>query len=378
MLVGTGIITTVLCTRLHMLATIVISFYYSAILYPIVAHWLWVGHGWMQSAQTIVADYAHGVSVYTTASTFAGVGAIILGRRLLRFSEISEISVVSGEVSKNTVTGYILVIIGLIAFSLPTPEEEYRLKYNRFDGVLFTNNVLALSAAGLVTIILDVTFNCRTRVTYWPLIKYLQAAVAGIVALSCGINTFSPTVSFIIGLIAGVVFFFIATLIQHFFIEDNCNIIACCFVNSFLASIFSQLFPTNENIFKTIHHKNLLWQLACHLIIFAVSFLSAVIILLLLYVSNYLKSGSEILNHSRATAVYKNKMFLNFSKTVKYIEPGVTKPSDEEFDTVNQILGSASRESMVSKSSSSDVSNRKSKRFINLQENTARLKKPRP
>lgn len=393
MLVGTGIVTTALCTRLHILAIAIISFFYSAILYPIVSHWLWVDHGWMQSNQAIVKDYAGGLAVHSTASTFAAAGGVLLGRRLLRFSEISEISVIGVETSKNTVTGYMLLIIGLIVFSLPTPEEEFRLKYNNFDGVLFTNSILALSAAGLVTIFLDIAINCRRTVTYWSLLKYFQAAVAGVVALSCGVDVFSAIESFVIGLIAGALFFFTASLINHTVIEDNCNIIAINLACSFLASISSQL--TYKDLTKA-QNRNIVWQLTCHFIILGASFVSAILILLLLCVTKRLRSKSETINHKRAKAACKNKRIpsfiklFNFSKGAKYIEPGRFKSATDIQSNMSVLVGKnikhrlsqnriSSKESIVPQISSSntDVFKQRSKRFINLQENSTKWRKGR-
>lgn len=376
MLVGTGIITTMLCTRIHILTIVIISFFYSAVLYPIVSYWLWMDHGWMQLKETHVKDYAGGLSVYTTASTFASVGAILLGRRVLRLSDISEMSVIGVEVPRTTVAGYMFVIVGLIVFSLPTPEEEFRLKYNNFDGVLFTNSVLALSAAALVTILLDVVINRRKTITYWPLLKYLQAAIAGIIALSSGIDIFSAIESFIVGIIAGITFFCTTSIIHISFIEDNCNIIASYFSCSFLSSLLSQY---------KIHNSGFLWQLSCYFIIFSITFVTAAVLLLFLYVTKRFRSKNEVLNHERAKTTYRNKLF-RVSENAGYIEPGTFKAtmnnnSDTEI-TNRKIIKSKSgqnstpfdsKESIVTQLSSIDnFSRRPLKKYINLQKSSSK------
>lgn len=391
-LVGTGMITTVLCTRVHMLAAAVISFFYSAILYPVVAHWLWIDHGWMQQTRTVtVNNYAGGLAVHTTASTVASVGAILLGRRLLRLSDISEISIIGVEVSRNTVAGYMFVIIGLIVFSLPTPEEEFRLKYNNFDGVLFTNNVLGLSAAGLITILLDISINCRKTITYWPLLKYLQASIAGVIALSCGVDIFSPIASFGVGLFTGLVFFFTSTAIHHSFIEDNCNIIASSFISSFLASLLSQVVSKNDAL------QAIIWQIFSHLIICVFSFVSAMLLLLLFYVSNRLKSKSELVNHERSRVAYRRntrasyRNLFSLSKGAGYVEPGTSKVNiDNKFSTevvgdriVKQEAsdenstvtdwGETSVTPVSSTDNTSNISRRSSKKYINLQASSSRI-----
>lgn len=393
-LVGSGIITSVLSTRIHLLATTIISFFYSAVLYPIVAHWLWVDHGWMQVNKTIIKDYAGGLAVHTTASTFASVGAIVLGRRLLRLSDISEISVVGVEVSKNTIAGYMFVIIGFIAFSLPTPEEEFRLNYNKFNGVLFTNSVMSLSAAGLVTILLDVITNYKKAFTYWSILKYLQAAIGGLVALSCGVDTFSPFASFLVGLVAGMLFFFTAALVSISFIEDNCNIVASSFICSFLASLLSQMISKNTII---IHLKNFTWQMSCHLIIFVTSFAFATVIILLLYASNRLKTKREKINHERATATYKMnkrpsyKKLFSVSSSAGYLEPGLSNKAitNNENSAGEGNVASKnvkpktshveeSNESIITQISSSDtdfVISKRNSKIINLQESTSKTKK---
>lgn len=351
----------------------------------------------MQQVKTTINDYAGGLAVHTTASTFAAVGAIFLGRRLLRLSDISEISVIGTEISKNTVAGYIFVLIGLIVFSLPTPEEEYRLQYKKFDGLLFTNSVLSLSAAGLITILLDLIFTCKNKITYWALLKYLQAAIAGVVALSCGLHTFSPIASFFVGLTAGALFFIFAALVHLSFIEDNCNIIASSFICSFLASFASQLIHKSETRFGAIHSENFTWQLTCYFIIFTVSFISAILIFLLLYVSGRLKSKSENVNHKRAIVAYRSKKrtsvmkLFAVAKNVRYVEPGTAKAGEEdvvvgtsikqEASEVTDIDTTLSKESSVTKIWSSqedpDRNRKKPKKYLNLQESATQIKRSR-
>lgn len=334
----------------------------------------------MQQNKTIVNDYAGGLSVHTTASTFATVGAILLGRRLLLLSDINEISIIGVEVSRNTVAGYLFVIIGLIVFSLPTPEEEFRLSYNRFDGVLFTNSVLALSAAGLINILLDVFIKCKKTFTYWPLLKYLQAAIAGVVALSCGIDSFSPIAAFGVGLFTGMVFYFISTAIHYSFIEDNCNIIASCLISSFFASLLSKL------ISKIDTFSAIIWQVFSHLIICVFSFVSAILLLLLFYIRNRFKSTNEMVNHERATNAYKRKRgssykkLFSISKCAGYAEPGTSRVTlDNESvaeETIKQktSTGTDWKGSSTTSPSSTDYGSKRSlKKYINLQKSLSKI-----
>lgn len=359
-------------------------------------------HGWMQLRETTVNNYAGGLSVYTTAGTFAFVGAVFLRRRLLRLSELSELSVIGVDISKNTIAGYMFVLIGFIVFSLPTPEEEYSLKHKHFDGVLFTNSALALSASGLMTILLDVTISRRHTITYWALLKYLQAANAGVVALSCSINTISPLASFIMGVTAGAAFFLFSTVIHHSLMEDNCNMITSTLICSFLASLLSDLISKNQTMVTSLLNKKFSWQLACYFIIFTVTFISAILIFLILYVSNRLKSRSEKLNHKRAIVMQKSRGRVSVKKLftalsgVRIIEPGIRKAGVSESGDEDVIVGISierepsqntetdtilSQESSLTKFSTSEdgrgKNRKKQKKYLNLQESATQIKKSR-
>lgn len=399
-LIGTAIITTVLCTRLHFAAVATISFFYSAILYPMVSHWLWLEHGWMQLHKTTVRDYAGGLAIYTTASTFAAIGAIILGRRLLLLREISDISVRGIDVSRNTVAGFVFVLMGLIVSFLPTPEDEYLVRHSNFDGLLFTNGVLALSTTGLVCMLCDVSIGNANNTTYWSLLKYLQAATAGIIALSCGVDNFSPLASFCVGLTAGILFFITGALFQYSFIEDNCNILASSFVCSFLASLSSQLVTERSTNFEAILTKDFTWQLTCYFVILCASCASAIVIFLLLYSCRLLKSESEKLNHNRAVVASKSKRegislkkVFTDPKTAVYVEPGASKTIINEIvETIvvkpkPKRIGRSGRDSDMATGRSVkqiwppddnvSLDRKGSKKFVNLQKSSSSIKRSR-
>lgn len=332
-------------------------------------------------AEAEVEDYAAGLAVHATAGTFAAVGAVFLGRRLLRLRDVDEISV-GADSAKNTFVGYLFVIMGLLVLSLPTPEEEFRLKRPE-DGVLFINGILGLSGAGLVAACLDVA--CNGKVNYWSVIKYLQAAVAGLVALSCSIDSCSPIVAFTVGLAAGVLFFLVSTIVDHSFIEDYSRAIATHFACSFLASFVAPLLAKDSDDLPV----RIAWQMACYFIILTASALLAILVFSLLCLTPFLRNSEEKLNHRRATLVARSRrakcgrlfavqsgtMFLQPDtprKTVLKTEVNVIRERSVDQEFVDADTNGGVLENYDSAPSRPD----RAKKFRNLQKRMRRLTKP--
>ncbi|CAH1962534.1 unnamed protein product [Acanthoscelides obtectus] len=150
-LIGSAQISTFLTGRVHLATSIIVTTLYCIIIQPLLMHWIWHDEGWMNKSillekRVSVKDYAGDLVVHLSSSLMGLIGIAFLGRRLLRVKDLDERSIGAGQ-SGSTIIGYILIIAGHIAFSLPTLKYESERAPNNYMNIILVNNIIALAAA---------------------------------------------------------------------------------------------------------------------------------------------------------------------------------------------------------------------------------------
>ena len=167
----------------------------SLLIYPIEAHWIW-GGGWL--SQLGFHDYAGSCAIHMVGGIAALIGAKLLGPRIGKY-----VTDKSGKVTKvNAIPGHSIPLGALGVFIL-------WLGWYGFNGAAATS-VSELSSIFLTTTIAPSVATCTTLIYTWikngkpDVSMCLNAALAGLVAVTAGCDAYDALGSGIVGIVAGI------------------------------------------------------------------------------------------------------------------------------------------------------------------------------
>ena len=167
----------------------------SCVVYPIEAHWIW-GGGWL--AQNGFHDYAGSCAIHMVGGIAALVGAIFLGPRVGKYVKDKK-----GKVIKvNAIPGHSITLGALGVFIL-------WLGWYGFNGAAATT-ASELSSIFLTTTIAPAVATVTTMIFTWikngkpDVSMCLNAALAGLVAITAGCDAVDAIGAVVIGLVAGI------------------------------------------------------------------------------------------------------------------------------------------------------------------------------
>ncbi|NCC44579.1 MAG: ammonium transporter [Clostridia bacterium] len=175
------------------------SFIISLVVYPVSGHWIW-GGGWL--AQMGFHDFAGSCAVHMVGGVAALVGAKILGPRIGKYSKSGKSRAIPGH---NLTIGALGVFIlwfcwfGFNGASTVSMEGEAIVSASK---IFVTTNL----AAAVATVV--VMFITWIRYKKPDVSMTLNGTLAGLVAITAGCDTVSPTSAAIIGVISGFVVVF--------------------------------------------------------------------------------------------------------------------------------------------------------------------------
>ncbi|XP_072401199.1 putative ammonium transporter 1 [Diabrotica undecimpunctata] len=340
-LIGTGQISTFLAGRIHLVCSMFITFFYSAVFQPFLMHWIWSQKGWMKKAIFLetgvsVQDFGGNLVVHLSSSLIGTIGCIFLGRRLIKVKDVDEHSL-AREHSGNTLTGQIFILLGYIAFTLPSPNFEDNREPKNYIANIMLNNAVAFATGILIVSFLHLMI-FRKIYNYWTIVRCFQGGLAGTIAVAAAIELYSHLESLAVAAVVSVLFFFVSILIHNSALEDNSNLIASHLIGSFIASFMCPIVAhrANFNSNKKIH---ILWQFICICVVLAVTAVFAWLVFLIFALSKLLRNKEEVLNHRRATILQKflpkkgamERLFMIDSKT-DHIVPGESSRRQYVFD----------------------------------------------
>ncbi len=183
--------------RTKFISYCIYSFCISAFIYPVSGHWIW-GGGWL--SQLGFHDFAGSTAVHMVGGVCACIGAAFLGPRIGKYDKDGNPRAIIGH---NLSLGALGVFIlwfcwfGFNGCSTVAMDNDEALVS---AGLIFVNTNLAAAVA-----------SCVTMLYTWLRYKKpdvgmtLNAALAGLVAITAGCDAVSPVGAAIIGLVAGLV-----------------------------------------------------------------------------------------------------------------------------------------------------------------------------
>ncbi len=232
------IVSGAMAERTKFLSYCVYSAVISALIYPIEAHWIW-GGGWL--AQLGFHDFAGSCAIHMVGGISALIGASILGPRIGKFERNK-----SGKVTKiNAFPGHNLPLGCLGVFIL-------WLGWYGFNGAAATS-VGQLGSIFLTTTVAPATATVVCMIFTW--LKYgkpdismcLNAALAGLVAITAPCDVTNALGAIIIGGVAGLLVVFGIWLLDHVLhVDDPVGAVAVHCLNGIWGTIAVGLFATTS------------------------------------------------------------------------------------------------------------------------------------
>lgn len=168
------------------------SFFISALIYPVVGHWIW-GGGWLSNKGMI--DFAGSTVVHSVGGWAALAGAIMLGPRLGKYNKGGSSNAIPGHNIPLAALGVFILWFGWFGFNSGSTTSGTNLS---IATIAVTTNLAAAAGAILAMFTNWIKFGKPdTSMT-------LNGVLAGLVAITAPCANVSPLSAIIIGAIAGV------------------------------------------------------------------------------------------------------------------------------------------------------------------------------
>lgn len=188
------IVSGAMAERTKFSAYLLYSFVISAVIYPIVGHWIW-GGGWL--AKLGFHDFAGSTVVHSLGGWTALVGASIIGPRIGKYTKDGKVNAIPGHSITLGALGVFILWFGWFGFN---PGSTLSGTNVESISTIFVTTNLAAAAAALVT--MSITW---IRYKKPDVSMTLNGALGGLVAITAGCDIVSPSGAVAIGIIAGFV-----------------------------------------------------------------------------------------------------------------------------------------------------------------------------
>jgi Amt family ammonium transporter len=198
-----------MASRMRFPAYLIYSAIISALIYPVIGHWVW-GGGWLAGKGFV--DFAGSTVVHTTGGIASLVGTIVLGPRLGRFNRDGSANAIPGHNIPLASLGVFILWFGWFGFN---PGSSLSGLSAGLNSLVAVNTCLA-AAAGTVSAMTIVWITTGKP----DLSMTMNGALAGLVAVTAPCAFVSPAAAIVIGVVAGAVIVCGVFLLDRLRIDD--------------------------------------------------------------------------------------------------------------------------------------------------------------
>ena len=217
----------------------------SAVVYPIEAGWVWNSQGWL--VQLGFVDFAGGAAIHSVGGTAALIGAIFLGPRIGKYDYDK-----NGKVTKaHAIPGHSLTLGALGTFILWFGRYAFNgAACTQLGGVgglaaVFTTTTIAPAIAAVVTMLFTWFKNGKPDVS-----MTLNAALAGLVAITPTCATVDALGATIIGGVSGIIVVLVVEFLDlKLHIDDPVGAVAVHLANGIWGTLSDGLFNVESGVF---------------------------------------------------------------------------------------------------------------------------------
>lgn len=214
---------------------LIYSVFITALIYPVVGHWIW-GGGWLANMGMI--DFAGSTVVHSVGGWAGLAGAIMLGPRLGKYNKDGSSNAITGHSIPLAALGVFILWFGWYGFN---PGSTLSGQSPAISTITVTTTLSAASAA------LAAMFFSWIRYKKPDASMTLNGALAGLVGITAGCAFISPISSIIIGVLCGIIVSIsIDVLDKKFKVDDPVGAISVHGVCGFFGTLFVGLFAQSE------------------------------------------------------------------------------------------------------------------------------------
>ncbi len=220
---------------------LIYSIFISALVYPVVGHWVW-GGGFL--TQLGFHDFAGSTVVHSVGGWAALMGASVLGPRIGKYDVYGNAKEIPGHNLIIGALGVFILWFGWFGFNAGSSlgAEDTTLISN-----IFVTTNLAASSGAVASMILIWAKQGKPDVA-----MTLNGALAGLVAITAGCDVVSPMGAIAIGLLAGIVLPLALAFIENIMkIDDPVGAIGVHGVCGAFGTLAVGLFDTTSGYFYT-------------------------------------------------------------------------------------------------------------------------------
>ncbi len=189
----------------YLLYTIAIS----AVVYPMVGHWVW-GGGWL--SELGFYDFAGSTVVHAVGGVAALVGSMMLGPRIGKFDKDGNARVISGHSMPLAALGVFILWLGWFGFNAGS---TLGLGDPEVVGLIIINTTLAAASGAIMAMVMAWLKFGKPDVSI-----SFNGVLAGLVGITASCAAVTPLASIAIGAIAGIVVVLGLMLFDKLHIDD--------------------------------------------------------------------------------------------------------------------------------------------------------------
>ena len=235
-----SIVSGAVAERMKIWSYAIYVFIFCAVMYPLVANWVWNPNGWL--AVRGFNDFAGSAAVHAMGGFSALAAAIVLGPRIGKYRKNGDVNAIPGHNLPLAAIGAFILWFGWFGFN---PGSTLGAVGNwELIGTVATNTFLASAAGGISTM-----FYTYFRYGQIDITMTINGVLAGLVAITAGCNVVGPNAAIFIGLIAGVLVDIAVLYIDKLKIDDPVGAIAVHGVNGLFGALAVGLFATDGGLF---------------------------------------------------------------------------------------------------------------------------------
>ena len=231
------IVSGAMAERTQFKSYLIYSLFITGIIYPVVGHWVW-GGGWLSSLG--MSDFAGSTVVHSTGGWLALTGAIVLGPRLGKYDAEGNPRPIAGHNLPLAALGVFILWLGWFGFN---PGSQMGADAAEISSIAITTNLAAAAGAILAMI------------TAWLILgkpdagMALNGALGGLVAITAGCASVTPTSAAIIGALGGIVVVLSVLMFEKLRIDDPVGAISVHGTCGALGTILLGFFDSSSGVF---------------------------------------------------------------------------------------------------------------------------------
>ncbi|HYH48958.1 MAG TPA: ammonium transporter, partial [Acidimicrobiia bacterium] len=210
----------------------------SALIYPVVVHWVW-GGGWLSKLSTAYHDFAGSSLVHMTGGVAALMGAIFLGPRIGKYGPDGRPRAILGHNMPYAVLGTFILLVGWYGFN---PGSE--LAADGAIGGIAVTTTLAAAAGAIAAMAFTWVANGKPDVG-----MAANGMLAGLVGITAGCAAVSGPGALIIGGISGMLVVAAVKFFDRVRVDDPVGAISVHGVCGAFGTLCVGLFATEESDF---------------------------------------------------------------------------------------------------------------------------------